>query len=582
MKNLIPMSRRPFKALLSGLFVAGLVACADTAEAPAQASQSDTSETLVLINADIVTVNAAQPDAEALAVRDGKILAVGDRAAVEAAAGSGASVRDMGGQTILPGLIDGHGHFMLSTFFSTMADLQPPPAGGVRDIAELVARLETWSAANPDAPWILGFGYDDSLLAEERHPTREDLDRISADKPIMLFHVSGHLMSCNSACLAVAGIDADTADPAGGIIRRRAGTSEPDGVLEELAMQPVFGVMPLPSPQQLGAAMARVQNNYAASGLTTVQEGAGRADQLQGLAAFASSGALKLDVVGYQLVRGVEDFETGFEPSETYQGHYRLGGIKLVLDGSPQGKTAWLTQPYHTVPEGLPDDYKGYAAMESSTVNAILDSAFSKNIQVLAHANGDAAGDQLLAGIEAAHAANGAGDRRPVMIHAQTARDDQIAIMKAEGVIPSYFVAHTFFWGDWHRESVFGAERARRISPLASSISQELTFTIHNDAPVVPSDMMRLIWAAVNRQTRSGQTLGPDERVAPIDAIKAVTIDAAYQYFEEDLKGSIEVGKLADLTVLSANPLSVPPETIKDIRVLETIKEGETVFAANP
>jgi predicted amidohydrolase YtcJ len=171
-------------------------------------------------------------------------------------------------------------------------------------------------------------------------------------------------------------------------------------------------------------------------------------------------------------------------------------------------------------------------------------------------------------------------DRRTVMIHAQTARDDQIESMKTQGVIPSYFVAHTFYWGDWHRDSVFGEERAMRISPLKSTLDAGVLFTIHNDAPIVPPDMMRLVWTAVNRQTRTGEILGKAERVAPMEALKAMTINAAYQAFEDDKKGSLEVGKLADLTILSDNPLTIAPIKIKDIRVLETFKEGELIFIA--
>jgi predicted amidohydrolase YtcJ len=167
------------------------------------------------------------------------------------------------------------------------------------------------------------------------------------------------------------------------------------------------------------------------------------------------------------------------------------------------------------------------------------------------------------------------------MIHAQTVREDQQDAMRDEGIVPSYFAAHTFYWGDWHRDSVFGVERASRISPLKTTADRGMPYTIHNDTPVVPADMMRLWWAAVNRITRSGQVLGEAQRVSAAEALKAITINGAYQYFEEDRKGSIEVGKLADFVILESNPLKAEPMAIKDIAVLETIKEGVSVYRRN-
>ena len=160
----------------------------------------------------------------------------------------------------------------------------------------------------------------------------------------------------------------------------------------------------------------------------------------------------------------------------------------------------------------------------------------------------------------------------------QTVRDDQLDQMKALQIIPSYFASHTFFWGDWHRDSVLGPQRAKRISPLKSTLNRQMPYTLHNDAPVVPPDMLRLVWSAVNRVTRSAEVLGHQQRISVLDALKGVTLNAAYQNFEEQIKGSIEVGKLADLVILSANPLRVDPMQIKDIQVLETLKAGKSIY----
>ena len=534
--------------------------------------------TTLFVNADIITVDDSRPAAQALAIRNGRVLAVGSRDEVEAAAGQGAEVRDMQGKTIVPGLIDAHGHISLTALSNGFANVQPPPAGPISSIAQLQEVMKSWDQANPEATWLMGWGYDDSLMAEGRHPSRYDLDAISTEKPIMLTHVSGHLMACNSKCLELAGITAESEDPPGGVYQRVGDSQTPNGVLEESAIYKVFGLLPAATQAQRLALLEQAQAYYASHGITTVQDGASQLSNIADLQTLAANKKLFLDVVGFRILSKGESIGEAFTVSSDYQDHYRIGGIKLVLDGSPQGKTAWLTEPYAHPPHGQGKDYKGYPRLDDTEVNEFISESFSRGFPVLAHANGDAAADQLVNAVTLANEALGAADRRPVMIHAQTVREDQIDQMQALGIVPSYFVAHTFYWGDWHRDSVFGAERASRISPLQSTVKRNMPYTTHNDTPIVPPDMMRLLWSGVNRVTRSGKLLGPDQRITPLEALKSMTINAAYQFFEENDKGSIEVGKLADLTVLSANPLKVDAMTIKDIRIEETIKEGKTVY----
>jgi predicted amidohydrolase YtcJ len=554
-----------------------------TAEAASpQPAVAEDPATTVFYNADVVTVADSQPAAQALAVRGGLVLAVGSRDEVTAVAGSNVILRDLKGKTIVPGLIDAHGHLSMTSTSMGFANVQPPPAGPVRSIVDLQRALRQWQQDNPASEWILGWGYDDSLLAEGRHPTRKDLDQVSKDKPVFLVHVSGHLLACNSKCLELADISAATENPAGGVIQRFPGGNEPNGVVEENAMWSIYRLLPQPTPAQSMALMDKAQQYMASHGITTVQDGAVMAGALPLLQEAASSGRFYLDVVAYSFLKQGDTIPAEFAPADAYTGHFRIGGIKLVLDGSPQGKTAWLTRPYLHPPAGESKAYLGYPTMEDGTVNDLVESAFSRSIPLLAHANGDAAADQYIAAVTAANAALGRADRRPVMIHAQTVREDQLDQMRLQGITPSYFVSHTFFWGDWHRDSVFGETRAARISPLRSTQERGMRFTTHNDTPVTPPDMMRLLWSGVNRLTRSGQVLGPEQRVAPLAMLKSMTIDAAYQYFEEDRKGSIEAGKVADLVVLSANPLKVAAADIKDIQVLETIKEGKTVYVRQP
>lgn len=260
-----------------------------------------------------------------------------------------------------------------------------------------------------------------------------------------------------------------------------------------------------------------------------------------------------------------------------YTGHVRVAGVKLMLDGSPQGRTAWMTKPYNEGPPGAAKDYVAYPSVDLGVYKAEAIKLLQAGVPIIVHCNGDAAIDAMLDSVEEAFAGKAIPDHRSVIIHAQLMRPDQIDRAKKLKVIPSFFAAHSYYWGDWHRKS-FGDERALHISPTGSALERDILFTIHNDSPVVPPDMMRLLWSTVNRQTRSGFILGKDERISPMEGLKAMTINAAYQYFEEGNKGSLTTGKQADLVILDKDPLLVDPETIKDIKVLETIAHGKTVF----
>ena len=532
---------------------------------------------------DIVTVNEFQPQAEAIAVKGGRIVAVGYRDEVMKLKGSKTRVVDLGGKTLVPGFIDPHGHVFNTGIQAISANLLPRPDGKVNDIAELQASLKAWAKQNSSLTakygWIVGFGYDDAQLKEQRHPTRDDLDQVSAELPVVIVHQSGHLGAMNSKALEIVGVNAGTKNPPGGVIRRKDGSQEPDGVLEENAFfGQLFGLMSKLSPDANKALFAAGVNLYKSFGYTTAQEGKGSLDSVATMEAVAKSGKLDIDVVAYPDITVGADAMKAPWLSRTYSHHFRLGGIKLTLDGSPQGKTAWLTQPYYKVPAGQKPDYHGYSAFSDEQVNGFVAQAFKNGWQVLAHVNGDAAIDQYLKAVRAAEKLYGMADRRPVAIHAQTARLDQVEAFKELGIIPSFFPMHTFYWGDWHLDSVLGPERAVNISPTGWAIERGMIFTSHHDAPVAMPDSMRVISATVNRVTRSGRVLGPEHRTTPLVALKAHTLWSAYQHFEEKLKGSLEVGKLADFAVLDGNPLTLDPMKIADIKVIETIKEGKTVF----
>src|SRR5699024_9535879 len=253
--------------------------------------------------------------------------------------------------------------------------------------------------------------------------------------------------------------------------------------------------------------------------------------------------------------------------------HVKMGGYKTFLDGSPQGRTAWLRKPY----EGE-ETYCAYGTQSDEEIKDKLEKALRENMQILAHCNGDKACQQYIEQYKLAKEETGSNnDIRPVIVHAQLLSQDQLDEVKALNMIPSFFVAHVYHWGDIHIKN-FGMERARKISLLKSAQDKGIFYTLHQDAPVIEPDMLETIWCAVNRITKNGVSLGEEERISPLYAIKAVTKNAAYQYFEEDIKGTIKEGKLADLVILDKNILKVEPMEIKDIQVLETIKEGETIF----
>jgi predicted amidohydrolase YtcJ len=527
----------------------------------------------------IVTVNDDQPTAESLAVKNGKILALGSRAEIEQAHKSTATkMIDLGGKTLAPGFVDGHVHFLGLGAQAVGANLLAPPDGHVNTIDDLVATLEE-HAKGPDGErtgWIFGMGYDDALLG--RHPNRGDLDRVSRDRPVMAVHISGHFSAVNSAGLRKIGYTAATADPEGGFIRRITGSSEPNGVLEELASIPVMIAAVSPATQAGKDYYAERALALAKSfGYTTISEGRAFAPNHQDLVSFATRGLLDIDVTSYidYVDRGVITPEWF---NRSYTDHYRIAGLKVTLDGSPQGRTAWQTVPYLIPPDGQEPSYKGYPAIpDSEFVAALFNEAYQKGWPVHVHANGDAAIDQMLKAARRAQQKYGPGDRRTTLIHGQFLRKDQIPILKELQIVPSLFAMHTFYWGDWY-ETIVGPERAQQISPLRSVLNAGMVANSHTDAPVALPNLMQVMWATVNRVSRSGMVIGPEERLTPIEALKAITLWGAYGHFEEETKGSLEPGKLADMVILSDNPITIDPMKINDILVLETIKEGETVY----
>jgi predicted amidohydrolase YtcJ len=536
----------------------------------------------------ILTMNDKAMRAEAVAVAGGKIVAVGKRTDVMKLKGPATQLVDLKGQTLVPGFVDAHGHIVLGGLQALSANLLAPPDGRVQDIPSLQQTLREWAKANAAAvekvQIIIGFGYDNAQFKELRHPTKEELDAVSKEIPVLVVHQSGHLATVNSAMLKAMGYDASTKDPEGGVIQRKPGSTEPNGTLEETALfaavPVVFGRIGQEGTKTFAREGAKLWARY---GYTTAEEGRTTPQIANLLKQVAAEGGFANDVIAYPDVL-VDRAYIKANQSAAFTNRYRVAGAKLTIDGSPQGFTAWRDRAYYKPVGNYPKGYSGYAAASGEQVMDAVQWAAENGIQILTHANGERASDLLIAAHRAAQARfPQAKALRNVLIHGQFLREDQLDSYKALGVIPSLFPMHTFYWGDWHLDHTVGPQAGLNISPTGWARKRGMIFSSHHDAPVAFPDSMRVLDATVTRRARgSGRIVGPDQRVDVITALKAMTIWPAYHHFEEKTKGSLERGKLADFAVLSKDPTKVEPTTIADIKVTETVKEGKTIFKLEP
>jgi predicted amidohydrolase YtcJ len=529
---------------------------------------------------DVVTVDADNTVARAVAVKDGHVLVVGDEPSVLAHRGRQTEVVDLAGGALLPGFIDPHSHLMGAVAIAGWANVSRPPVGEVESIPSLLAALEAHAQKSgaKSGAWIVGFGYERESLAEGRELTRDDLDARFPHNPVVVIHQSAHGAVLNSAALRAVGIGPETPTPPGGQIPRKPGSNEPAGLIMETAWFPAAAKIPQPGAEQTLEALRPAQLQYAANGYTTIQDGLTSAASLALLQRAAKEKRLFLDVVALPDARTFADIvgKPGVTFGGAYQGRLKLGGVKSIVDGSAQARTAYFGEPMKVFGPAGQKSWRGEPVITQAALDATFRLAYEHEVQTYSHANGDAAIDMVLAAHEAAGAPP---NRRPVIIHSQFVRPEQLNTYARIGAVPSFFTNHAYFWGDVHVKNL-GEKRAFFLSPLKSAIARGLHFTNHTDYTVTPLDPMFVLWTATERISRSGVVIGPDERVSVAEALRAITIDAAYQYFEESSKGSIEPGKLADFVILDRNPLNATGASLRSIRVLETIKEGETVYQA--
>lgn len=528
----------------------------------------------VFVNATIHTLDTTRPRASALAVRDGRLIAVGDVDDVRRAAGRDARVVDLGGRTVVPGFVESHCHFLYYGLTLDQVNARTPPNTSITDIQ---ARVKEFARRLPPGTWIQGWGYDDTLVADMRHLTRQDLDPVAPDHPVYLRHISGHLGYANSAALQIAGLGRHAKSESGGhVVLDRAG--DPTGeVHERPAQELITRHIPKVAYDDLREAARRATDVFARVGVTSFHDaGVGFSAGVDDFHAYQDAVAsgdvpLRATLFPHYVLADRLTFHSGFGND-----YLRVGPLKHIADGSIQGHTAALCDAYA--------DRPGQTGLHVMNHGQLVDSyraAHARGFQLATHGNGDAAIDSILEAYETVLREKPRADHRFRIEHCQMATEAQLDRMQRLGVMASFFAVHTYYWGDRHQRLFLGPGRAQRIDPLASALGRQIHFALHSDCPVTPVNPLMSVWSAVNRITREGKVLGPEQRILVRDALRAFTIDAAYLAFEDRDKGTLVPGKLGDFVVLDRDPLAVEPETIRDIQVLRTVVGGRDVFEAD-
>jgi len=507
--------------------------------------------------------------AEAVLVEDGKIIAAGALSELRSTCGAQTEEIDLGGGVLMPSFIDAHGHFI-----SVAADYAYAMLRGACSFDEIRSIIRAHIEKNGILPgkWVVAKCYDENLLPGAKHPSLAELDSICPDNPLYISHTSGHAGLYNTRALELIGITPDTPVGAGEIAVDSDGKMT--GYMSEGANSFCSSKIPPIDYDTLLKNVAPAQQKYASYGITTVQDGFLGKRALDIYLELTKKDELKLDVIGFPPLRSYTALCDHLESIE-HDERVKIGGIKAFIDGSPQLRTAFLREPY------LNSDGKDFGSpvRDFDFICGVFRDAAEKNAQPIVHSNGDMAIEWFLRALEkTAETHPNVKDLRPVIIHAQLMGTDQLPRAKALGAVVSFYVAHTYHFADAHIRNL-GIERAKKISPTRSALKEGVHFTFHQDAPVIEPNMIETIWCAANRITRNGVHLEGEE-ISVLDAIRAVTVEAAYQYGEEDIKGTIEAGKLADFVLLDRDPLDIPKETLRDVNILRTFKRGECIFEA--
>ena len=539
---------------------------------PALAGRPDRADLLVL--GTIVTMNPAQPEAGALAVRNGRVLALGSHDEIDGLRGPDTEIVELGDQVALPGLIEPHMHLWGTVIFDSWLDCSPlaNPA-----FDAVVARVRHAAASACPGQWVTGKLFDPSLYPGEPVLTAAILDRIAPENPVLVANASMHFLYANSRALALARVTAQTPDPPGGSYFRAGGVLT--GVVSEMAaMLPVLGAVPRLTHDELLDGLAAILDRAASAGVTKVHEaatgsllGASELDILHGLAA---AGRLSARITTAQLDQARAAFERAGVRAGDGDDMVRATSWKLIADGSNQGRTGYQRAPY------LGSAGRGAANTTADQLQEAIRYAHDRGWQVMVHANGDAAIDVTLEAYEKALAGAEPRDLRHRIEHCSIADDGHFRRMAAAGISPSFLMNHVYYWGRALRDNILGPFRANRLDAVASALRHGLRPSFHSDYAVSPIYPLRAVQTAVTRSMRDGGVLNADERISAEAALRAVTIDAAWQTHTDGVLGSLEPGKHADFAILSSDPRRVDSGAIGEITVQQTRLGGVPTWTA--
>lgn len=567
--------------LVSILILISFTACNSETEKSKEGNKEVIAATMYY-GGDMITMEGDSATyAEAIVVKDGKITFVGSRDEAMKAAGENHQMINLEGKTLLPGFLDAHSHYINSLLVANQCKLYAPPSGTAKDVESIIAALKAFAEERkiPKGEEIIGYGYDDNVMPNGKLLNRDDLDKAFPDNPVRVDHVSMHGTVLNSLAMKKYGYTAETKTPPGGVIVRKPGTNEPYGLIMETAFLPVVEKTAPMTPEQEIAWTKAGQLLYAENGITTAHEGATHLAQLQTIKRASDAGANIIDVIAFPFITDLDNVLKEIPVAEwtKYNKGFKIGGVKITIDGSPQGRTAYFSKPYLTGGPGGEKNWKGELTFPQDMVNQMVKKVYDLHVPLNLHCNGDASIDAFLTAYEFARAGDYSKPWNVTTIHSQFMRKDQMAKFIQYKVRPSFYTLHTYYFYEAHLKNRGKAE-ADYISPMRDAIDAGMKPTNHTDFVVAPLDQMMMLWSAVNRISRAGVKAGPGQCVTPYEGLQAMTINVAAQYDEAESKGSLKVGKRADLVILDKNPLKVEPLEIKDIKVTETIKDGKTIY----
>jgi predicted amidohydrolase YtcJ len=529
----------------------------------------NTSPDFIFTNGSVVTVDEKDQICEAVSVSGNRISMVGSAEAVEKTAGPQTEIIDLNGRSLLPGLIDAHCHPGSHGIVKTQIRCRPDAVGSIEDIKrEIAERAKT----TPVGGWILGRGYDHTMLAENRHPTRWDFDAAAPDHKVCVFRTCGHILAVNSLALDFVGYGPDTPDPEGGKIQRD-GSGTPTGVLFETARVP-FWKNTFPDLAALEKGMPLMNQDFLSLGITSAHDASGRnPDEIRAYQKGIDQGWL--DVRIYAMARLSGDIQVGHHYLEsglmTGFGNekLRIGALKLMIDGSAGGASAALREPYMDDPENYGITYMSQEALDAQVLRG-----HAAGYQVGVHAIGDRGIEMTLDAFEKAIKKYPRKNHRHRIEHCGLLDEALMDRIKKLELVPALGAPFIYELGDSYFGPV-GEARLKCMYPLKSLMARGIVAPLSSDPPVIDPNPMHGIYVAVTRKTRTGRVISPDESVSILQAIRAYTASGAYASFEEDIKGTVEAGKLADLVVLSGNILQTPAEEILNLAADMTMVDGK-------